>query len=61
MAEARSGGQEGVRPPGRAATGLRHRIDPAVAWAFGCIVLVLLVGSLYSSSFLSPDYLLQEL
>src|SRR5689334_2935580 len=40
---------------------IRRRIDPAIAWAFGCIVLVLLVGSLYSSSFLSPQYLLQQL
>src|SRR3954447_13494940 len=39
----------------------RWRIDPAVAWAFGCVVLVLLVGSLYSRSFLSPEYLLQQL
>ncbi len=43
------------------AGGVRRRIDPAIAWAFGCIVLVLLVGSLYSSSFLSPQYLLQQL
>jgi len=43
------------------AAGLRRRIDPAVAWAFGCIVLVLLVGSFYSRSFLSPEYLLQQL
>jgi len=40
---------------------LRRRFDPAIAWAFGCIVVVLLVGSLYSSSFLSPEYLLQQL
>ena len=40
---------------------MRRRIDPAIAWAFGCIVIVLLVGSLYSSSFLSPEYLLQQL
>src|SRR6185503_7689374 len=40
---------------------IRRRIDPAIAWAFGCIVLVLAVGSLYSSSFLSPAYLLQQL
>jgi len=40
---------------------VRRRVDPALAWAFGCIVLVLLVGSLYSSSFLSPQYLLQQL
>jgi len=39
----------------------RRRVDPAVAWAFGCIALVLAVGSLYSSSFLSPAYLLQQL
>ena len=44
----------------RAASPWKH-IDPAIAWAFGCIVLVLLVGSLYSSSFLSPEYLLQQL
>jgi ribose transport system permease protein len=40
---------------------LRRRIDPAIAWAFGCIVIVLLIGSLYSRSFLSPEYLLQQL
>jgi ribose transport system permease protein len=38
-----------------------RRLDPAVATAFGCIVLLLIVGSLYSSNFLSPDYLLQQL
>ena len=38
-----------------------RRIDPAVAIAFGCIVALLLVGSLYSPGFLSPDYLLQQL
>jgi ribose transport system permease protein len=38
-----------------------RRIDPAVLIAFGCILALLLVGSLYSSSFLSPDYLLQQL
>jgi ribose transport system permease protein len=40
---------------------LRRRIDPAIASAFGCIVALLLLGSLYSSSFLSPEYLLQQL
>jgi ribose transport system permease protein len=40
---------------------LLRRIDPPVATAFGCILLLLLVGSLYSSSFLSPEYLLQQL
>ena len=38
-----------------------RRIDPAVATAFGCIILLLVIGSLYSSNFLSPDYLLQQL
>lgn len=38
-----------------------RRADPAVATAFGCIVILLLVGSLYSRSFLSPEYLLQQL
>ena len=39
----------------------RRRFDPAVATAFGCIVALLLAGSLYSRQFLSPDYLLQQL
>jgi ribose transport system permease protein len=38
-----------------------RRVDPAVATAFGCIILLLLVGSIYSSNFLSPDYLIQQL
>jgi len=29
--------------------------------AFGCIIALLFVGSLYSANFLSPDYLLQQL
>lgn len=45
-------------PPARS---LLSRFDPAVLTAYGCIVVLLLVGSLYSSSFLSPDYLLQQL
>jgi ribose transport system permease protein len=40
---------------------LWRRIDPAVATAFGCIVLLLLVGSIYSSNFLHLDYLLLQL
>src|ERR1700686_5904032 len=47
--------------PSRVIARMRRRIDPAIAWAFGCIVLVLLIGSLYSTSFLSPEYLLQQL
>lgn len=38
-----------------------RRADPAVATAFGCIILLLFLGSLYSSSFLSPEYLLLQL
>jgi ribose transport system permease protein len=38
-----------------------RRADPAVATAFACIVLLLVVGSIYSPSFLSPEYLLQQL
>jgi len=45
----------------RGAAALRKRTDPAVATAFGCIILLLFLGSLYSSEFLSPEYLLQQL
>jgi len=38
-----------------------RRVDPAVATAFGCILLLLVRGSFYSASFLSPEYLLQQL
>jgi ribose transport system permease protein len=56
-------------PMSEDAFGMRHSIiarrlrgrDPAVAIAFGCILLLLLGGSIYSSNFLSPDYLLQQL
>jgi len=61
MAEAQSRPDRDGPSSGASPAGTRHRIDPAIAWAFGCIVLVLLVGSLYSSSFLSPQYLLQQL
>ncbi len=37
------------------------RADRPVLVAFACIVALLLVGSLYSRSFLSPEYLLQQL
>ena len=40
---------------------MKRYVDPAVATAFGCIALLLFLGSLYSSSFLSPPYLLQQL
>lgn len=38
-----------------------RRFDPAVTTAFGCIILLLVVGGSYSSNFLSPEYLLQQL
>jgi len=40
---------------------MRQRVDLPVVIAFGCIVLLLVVGSIYSSNFLSPEYLLQQL
>jgi ribose transport system permease protein len=40
---------------------IARRIDPAVASAFACILALLLIGSMYSRSFLSPEYLLQQL
>jgi ribose transport system permease protein len=45
------------------AKGITQRIglDVPVMVAFGCIILLLLAGSLYSREFLSPDYLLQQL
>jgi ribose transport system permease protein len=50
-----------VRPAAPKVPRLLRRIDPAVATAFGCIVVLLFLGSLYSSNFLSPEYLLQQL
>ena len=40
---------------------LLRRFDRAVVIAFCCIIVLLLVGAIYSSSFLSPTYLLQQL
>ena len=40
---------------------LLKRVDRPVAIAFGFIVVLLLAGSLYSPSFLSANYLLQQL
>jgi ribose transport system permease protein len=37
------------------------RIDPIVIAVSGCIIALLFVGSFYSSNFLSPEYLLQQL
>ena len=41
--------------------GLTKRLDKAVLVAFACNVVLLLGGALYSSNFLSGDYLLQQL
>ncbi len=49
-----------LRIRGDAFATMWRRIDPAIAAAFGCIVLLLLLGSIYSRSFLSPEYLLQQ-
>jgi ribose transport system permease protein len=38
-----------------------RKADPAVATSFACIIALLVFGSLYSTSFLSPEYLLQQL
>jgi ribose transport system permease protein len=40
---------------------LRQRVNLPVVTAFGCIGLLLAVGSLYSPNFLSPEYLLLQL
>jgi ribose transport system permease protein len=50
-----------ARPLGTRLPPFLRRLDPAVATAFACILVLLLLGSLYSTSFLSPDYLLQQL
>jgi ribose transport system permease protein len=45
----------------RSTSNFLKTIDPAVAMAFGCIIVLLLAGSLYSRNFLSPEYLLLQL
>ena len=47
--------------PQRRAAGWRQQLDLPVLTAFGCIILLLTFGSFYSSNFLSPEYLLQQL
>jgi ribose transport system permease protein len=48
-------------PPASRLPAFVRRFDPAVLTAFGCIIVLLVVGSLYSSNFLSPEYLVQQL
>ena len=50
-----------VRAQPKLSDGLLKRVDRPVVIAFGCIVALLLLGSLYSRNFLSPEYLLQQL
>jgi ribose transport system permease protein len=50
-----------IGPSSHAVKSLMRHVDPAIATAFACIVALLLFGSIYSSSFLSPEYLLQQL
>ena len=40
---------------------LPRGVEPAVLIAFGCILLLLVVGAMYSRNFLSATYLLQQL
>ena len=47
--------------PPTPAGALLRRVDPPVAIAFGCVLALLFLGSLYSRNFLSPEYLLQQL
>ncbi len=56
MSDTATGGRIASRMPA-----LLRRIDPAVATAFACIVLLLFLGGLYSPNFLSPEYILQQL
>ncbi|MES1152983.1 MAG: hypothetical protein ABUL54_13860, partial [Dongia sp.] len=48
-------------PKSGPARSLLRGIDPAVATAFACIVVLLLVGAIINPNFLSPDYLLTQL
>ena len=56
MTEAANDRARGSRRPA-----FLRNVDPAVLTAFACIVVLLLVGSLYSRNFLSLEYLLQQL
>lgn len=49
-----------MRTPSRMPKFLR-RADPAIVTAFACILALIVIGSLYSPSFLSSEYLLQQL
>ena len=61
MADVRLPAGDSRAAPANARRRKSSRVDPAVVAAFGCVAVVLFVGSLYSTSFLSPEYLLQQL
>ena len=61
MADVRTPADDSRAVPAGALRRSLRRVDPAVVAAFGCVAIVLFVGSLYSTSFLSPEYLLQQL
>src|SRR5262249_1222256 len=50
-----------AQPEARSLIFLTRWFDPSVAIAFRCIVLLLLLRSLSSPSFLSPEFLLPQL
>ena len=50
-----------TREQPKPAEGLLKGANRPVVIAFGCIIALLLVGSIYSRNFLSPEYLLQQL
>jgi ribose transport system permease protein len=50
-----------ARAQQKPAEGFLKGANRPVVIAFGCIVALLLVGSIYSRNFLSPEYLLQQL
>jgi ribose transport system permease protein len=43
------------------ATGILNRLDKATVIAFGCSILLILIGALVNPSFLSLDYVVQQL
>ena len=61
MDDARADARRGGSVLGRRVRAFTQRMDRTILWPFACIAVVLVVGSLHSSSFLSPEYLLQQL
>lgn len=61
MDDARAGSRHSGDTFGGRVRQFTQHVDRTIVWPFTCIGIVLVVGSLYSNSFLSPDYLLQQL